>query len=71
MKKSSAEYNLDFSKRRADAVIKVLIADYGIAKTRLMPQGVGPYSPAATNKNELGRELNRRVELVERLSNSK
>ena len=69
--KGSAEYNLDLSKRRADAVVKALIADYGIAKTRLIPQGVGPYSPAATNKNELGRELNRRVELVERLSDSK
>jgi OOP family OmpA-OmpF porin len=68
--KGSAEYNLDLSKRRANAVVKTLIADYGIAKTRLIPQGVGPYSPAATNKNELGRELNRRVELVERLSDA-
>ncbi|UTW00999.1 OmpA family protein [Marinomonas rhizomae] len=69
--KGSAEYNLDLSKRRADAVVKALIADYGISKTRLIAQGVGPYSPAATNKNELGRELNRRVELVEILSDSK
>ena len=68
--KGSAEYNLDLSKRRANAVVKALIADYGIAKTRLIPQGVGPYSPAATNKNELGRELNRRVELVQRLSDA-
>lgn len=68
--KGSAEYNLDLSKRRANAVVKALISDYGIAKTRLIPQGVGPYSPAATNKNELGRELNRRVELVERLSDA-
>ncbi|WP_165726210.1 OmpA family protein [Pseudoalteromonas sp. SA25] len=68
--KGSAEYNLALSKRRANAVVKALIADYGIAKTRLIPQGVGPYSPAATNKNELGRELNRRVELVQRLSDA-
>lgn len=68
--KGSAEYNLALSKRRANAVVKALIADYGIAKSRLIPQGVGPYSPAATNKNELGRELNRRVELVQRLSDA-
>lgn len=66
--KGSAEYNVDLSKRRANAVVKALIADYGIAHGRLTAQGVGPYSPAATNKNELGRELNRRVELVERLN---
>jgi outer membrane protein OmpA-like peptidoglycan-associated protein len=69
--KGSPDYNLNLSKRRADAVVNALIADYGVAKARLLAQGAGPYSPVATNKNDLGRELNRRVELVERLSNSK
>lgn len=69
--KGSAEYNLNLSKRRADAVVKALITNYGVAEQRLIPQGVGPYSPVATNKNELGRELNRRVELVEILTDSK
>jgi len=69
--KGSPAYNLNLSKRRADAVVNALIADYGVAKARLLAQGAGPYSPVATNKNDLGRELNRRVELVERLSNSK
>ncbi|MEN8635600.1 OmpA family protein [Pseudoalteromonas distincta] len=69
--KGSPDYNLNLSKRRADAVVSALIADYGIAKARLLAQGAGPYSPVATNKNDLGRELNRRVELVERLSSSK
>ncbi|MEM5551506.1 OmpA family protein [Pseudoalteromonas sp. NEC-BIFX-2020_002] len=69
--KGSAEYNLELSKRRADAVVNALITNYGIAEKRLISQGVGPYSPVATNKNELGRELNRRVELVEQMSDSK
>ena len=69
--KGSFDYNLKLSKRRADAVVNALIADYGVAKERLLAQGAGPYSPVATNKNDLGRELNRRVELVERLSSSK
>ena len=69
--KGSPDYNLNLSKRRADAVVNALIADYGVAKARLLAQGAGPYSPVATNKNDLGRELNRRVELVERLSSAK
>ncbi|MEI8625183.1 OmpA family protein [Pseudoalteromonas sp. B137] len=69
--KGSPNYNVNLSKRRADAVVNALIADYGVAKERLLAQGAGPYSPVATNKNDLGRELNRRVELVERLSSSK
>ncbi|MEI8652445.1 OmpA family protein [Pseudoalteromonas sp. Hal273] len=69
--KGSPNYNINLSKRRADAVVNALIADYGVAKERLLAQGAGPYSPVATNKNDLGRELNRRVELVERLSSSK
>ncbi len=62
-----ADYNLQLSKRRAAAVVEVLVTQYKISKSRLIPQGVGPYSPAATNRNDLGRQLNRRVELVEKL----
>jgi outer membrane protein OmpA-like peptidoglycan-associated protein len=69
--KGSAEYNLNLSKRRADAVVKALITNYGVSKSRLFAHGAGPYSPVATNNNELGRELNRRVELVEKLSDKK
>jgi outer membrane protein OmpA-like peptidoglycan-associated protein len=45
------------------------VSQYGIKESRLIGYGVGPYAPAANNKNDLGRQLNRRVELVERLSN--
>jgi len=61
----SLEYNMDLSKRRAEAVIKELVEKYGIEKERLKGFGVGPLSPVASNKTEEGRAKNRRVELVE------
>lgn len=67
--KGSPEYNLGLSSKRAKAVVKALVSQYGIKESRLIGYGVGPYAPAANNKNDLGRQLNRRVELVERLGN--
>lgn len=59
------DYNLDLSRRRAAAVVEVLISKYGISSERLRPAGVGPLAPAAANATEEGRARNRRVELVE------
>jgi outer membrane protein OmpA-like peptidoglycan-associated protein len=60
--------NIDFqvalSKSRADAVIKALMNRYLIGSERLIAQGVGPFSPVATNQNVQGRERNQRIELV-------
>ena len=56
--------NMDLSRRRADAVAKVLTTQYNIAASRLGAQGVGPLSPVASNDAEEGRAKNRRVELV-------
>jgi outer membrane protein OmpA-like peptidoglycan-associated protein len=56
--------NMDLSKRRADAVAKVLTAKYSIAALRLGAQGVGSLAPVASNDAEEGRAKNRRVELV-------
>ncbi len=58
-------YNVDLSKRRAEAVIQAL-AQQGIAATRLTAQGVGMAAPVANNDNEEGRAKNRRVEIVKR-----
>ncbi len=58
-------YNMNLSKARADAVVKKLVSDYGVGANRLKPHGAGPLAPVASNKNEEGRALNRRVELVE------
>ena len=58
------DYNTNLSRRRADAVVEVLINDYGIEGSRLSSAGVGYLAPAASNESKEGRELNRRVELV-------
>jgi outer membrane protein OmpA-like peptidoglycan-associated protein len=56
--------NLDLSKRRAAAVIAVLVAKYHIAPARLDSFGNGPYAPVVSNDTEDGRKQNRRVEIV-------
>lgn len=61
------ENNLTLSQQRAAAVVDSLVKQHGIAATRLLAQGVGPFAPAASNDNETGRQKNRRVELVKRL----
>jgi len=58
------EMNMDLSRRRADAVAKVLATRFGVNPARLSPQGDGPTAPVASNDSEEGRAKNRRVELV-------
>jgi len=58
------EYNMDLSLRRAKSVANTLITEYGIKQERLRAAGVGYLAPVATNDNDPGRALNRRVELV-------
>jgi len=60
--------NLRLSEQRAVTVKQVLMRDYGIAVKRLETGGVGPLAPAASNASQAGRALNRRVEIVKRLS---
>jgi len=62
----SFEHNMQLSDQRAEAVVRTLVTDYGIAADRLTPRGVGPLAPVASNDSEAGRALNRRVELVNR-----
>ncbi len=57
-------FNLDLSKRRADAVVAALTRDYGILAARLTANGVASLAPTAVNTTEEGRAKNRRVELV-------
>ncbi len=58
------EYNIDLSKRRADAVVKALAASQGVDAKRMRGAGVGMLAPAASNGSEEGRAKNRRVEIV-------
>lgn len=57
-----AAYNQGLSERRAHAVMLYLV-DRGIAKQTLTAVGFGLTRPKATNDTEVGRALNRRVEL--------
>ena len=58
------EYNLDLSKRRAEAVAVELVKSFRITHARLRTAGVGLLAPIGSNATEPGRALNRRVELV-------
>ncbi|MBK8966054.1 MAG: hypothetical protein IPM36_05120 [Lewinellaceae bacterium] len=51
------------SGKRAEAVIDAL-NKRGVNTSNLSGHGVGPLSPASTNKSESGKSKNRRVELV-------
>lgn len=61
----AVDANLQLSKQRAEAVREALQRDHGVAAQRLQVHGVGPYAPLATNRDEVGRGRNRRVELIE------
>lgn len=60
------DHNMKLSEERAKSVVNALVNDYGISAKRLNAKGNGPLSPVSTNKTDEGRQLNRRVELVER-----
>ena len=59
-----AARNIDLSKRRADAVKAMLVAQFGIATDRLTTAGLGAGKPIDGNDTPLGRAQNRRVEFV-------
>lgn len=56
--------NLELSKKRAEAVLQILIRDYGIDRTRLESDGKGELAPVGDNKTKEGKAQNRRVEFV-------
>ena len=58
------DYNMDLSRRRAEAIAAELATRYGIAKPRLRTAGIGFLAPVGSNATDAGRALNRRVELV-------
>lgn len=58
------DYNLDLSRRRAEAVVKALSTGFRVDAKRLRAAGVGMLAPAASNDAEDGRAKNRRVEVV-------
>ncbi|HXH12942.1 MAG TPA: OmpA family protein [Alphaproteobacteria bacterium] len=59
----SDSYNLDLSRRRAEAVRDFLI-DRGVGPARITARGYGEAYPIAPNDTAAGRQQNRRVEVV-------
>ncbi|MBD2703066.1 OmpA family protein [Spirosoma sp. BT702] len=55
--------NLRLSKQRVD-VVKDFLVQGGIAANRITTRGYGPTRPIANNRNEVSRQLNRRVEMI-------
>jgi outer membrane protein OmpA-like peptidoglycan-associated protein len=58
------DYNMDLSRRRAEAIVAELAKTWRIAPARLRAAGVGMLAPVGSNATDAGRALNRRVELV-------
>ena len=59
-----AQFNLELSRKRAEAVKRWLVDKAGISEVRLTTVGYGLTRPIADNSTEEGRAKNRRVELV-------
>lgn len=56
------EYNQNLSERRAEAVKRYLVENFGIESNRLSIRGYGETRPIASNATKEGRQKNRRVE---------
>jgi outer membrane protein OmpA-like peptidoglycan-associated protein len=59
----SFEYNMNLSQKRAQSMVDYLVSQ-GIKPERLMGKGYGESRPIASNANEEGKMLNRRVEFI-------
>ena len=56
--------NWDLSVIRATSITRLLIDEYGLDPTRLVPSGRGQYFPIYDNDTDSGRAFNRRTEIV-------
>lgn len=56
--------NWDLSALRASSIVQVLQNDFGVNPSRLTAAGRGEFNPIADNSTELGRQRNRRTEII-------
>ena len=56
--------NWDLSALRASSIVQVLQKDFGVNPSRLSAAGRGEYNPLSDNSSELGRQRNRRTEII-------
>jgi len=62
--KTNIRNNWDLSALRASSVVQTLQNKFGINPRRLTAGGRGEYNPVADNDTELGRQRNRRTEII-------
>lgn len=56
--------NWDLSSLRASSVVQALQNQYGVDPKRLTAAGRGEYNPIATNSTEIGKQRNRRTQII-------
>jgi len=59
----SAAYNLELSRRRAEAVVRSIHTGHGVALRQIHRVGLGEDGPTEGNESRDGRSMNRRVEV--------
>lgn len=64
IKRENIRNNWDLSTLRASSVVQALQNDYGVDPKRLTAGGRGEYNPIADNDTELGRQRNRRTQII-------
>lgn len=62
--KTNIRNNWDLSALRASSVVQALQNKYGVDPKRLSAAGRGEYNPIADNNTELGRQRNRRTQII-------
>ena len=64
IKKKNIRNNWDLSTLRASSVVQALQNDYGVDPKRLTAGGRGEYNPIASNDTEVGKQRNRRTQII-------
>ena len=64
IKRENIRNNWDLSALRASSVVQALQNDYGVDPKRLTAGGRGEYNPIASNDTELGKQRNRRTQII-------
>ena len=62
--KPNIRNNWDLSALRASSVVQALQNDYGVDPKRLTAGGRGEYNPIGTNDTEVGKQRNRRTQII-------
>ena len=64
IKRENIRNNWDLSTLRASSVVQALQNDYGVDPKRLTAGGRGEYNPIASNDTEIGKQRNRRTQII-------